>query len=381
MSNTLPGVSAKPGPRRRKVYCSMQGRTSFSNREIDNILLRILSEPAESAAEMPSGTDESVQMALLRRARVHGATVLLSAKLWKCPHLVESARQSIINAVVESTIKDEQLADSTSKIVHAFRQVGITALAYKGPALWRALGLSFPSKCSVDIDLLVLPKDRAGADLALRSLGYDCVERDLSEACYQSQELPLVDLHFSLLTVGGWGDALVTLLDRAWHNQSSVEIAGTRVPILGPTDTTLALILHAGCHHLCTDWASLHDIARCTTVWRDKVDWEYLLYAADLAGIRNALHCPLWLAAEHFGASVPEEALRRIRLPWYRKGLRKIALAGFEGRLPLDGSPGYRAWRIVWNLLSQPGFGRTVKWAVRRTWRYTETCQRVGEPH
>ncbi len=159
-----------------------------------------------------------------------------------------------------------------------------------------------------------------------------------------------IDLHWSLIR---WEDHSSGFWKRIWDDRITIQIDQTEIATLSPTHTALALIMHAGCHHMCTDWASLHDIACCINKWERIVDWQHIVDLATSMGLTDALYPPLLLASEHFGATVPKHVLSSLKLPVHQRGLNIIARAGFNGQLKSRGR--YEAAKRLWNLLSQAG--------------------------
>jgi hypothetical protein len=318
-------------------------RNGLSGAELDKLLLAIIFE-SEDACEQLSGLDEAVYTQLLHRARVHNALVLLSNRL----HMLDPNVQDFLRHVhLTSVVSDLHLANQASKVV---LDSGIDVLVMKGPVLWRALELASPSKISHDIDLLLKREDVSRADSVFKGLGYRCAKMGPNEAAYLSSEHRAIDLHWSLIR---WDDLSLDSWERLWADRVQVTIEQAEVSTLSPTHTIYALAMHAGCHHLCADWASLHDISCCIKNASSNIDWQHIIDLATSAGLKAALHPPLALASEHFGAPVPRDILRTLRLPVHQRGLDMIARRGFEGRIKSTAQ--YENAKRLWNLLSQAG--------------------------
>ena len=118
------------------------------------------------------------QAALLQRARLHNALVMVTRRLSGLDGLSESVRQQIRQTQVVAIARDLQLFNTAALVMRALREAGVEAMTYKGPVLWRALGLSGPSKVSSDVDVIVRPDDLRNADAVLEGLGYRCVDMD-----------------------------------------------------------------------------------------------------------------------------------------------------------------------------------------------------------
>ena len=176
---------------------------------------------------------------------------------------------------------------------------------------------------------------------------------------------------------GGWGHRFAGFVEQAFSDGAVVEEGTVQISTFGPADTILVLALHAGCHHLCSDWASLCDMAQCTLVWQDRIDWERLLRTANVLGVRGALYYPLLLAGEHFGAVIPQEVMRGLNLPFCHLCMRQVAVAGFYGRV--RGAAQLRIGRIAWNLLSKPTVGSFADWVKLWVWHHARPRPQFSE--
>jgi hypothetical protein len=237
----------------------------------------------------------------------------------------------------------------TARIMSEFSQARINALAMKGAALRKALNLANPSKLSCDIDLLIQPGYLNQADRILKRLGYQCDAIGPNEASYVSPKHPPIDLHWNLIR---WNEQSASFWTQMWDDRINIQMSKTEVFTLSPTYSVFALAMHAGCHHLCTDWASLHDIACCIKNSGSAVDWHCIIDLATKTGLKAALLPPIALVSSHFGARVPDFVIHSLRPSFHQHGLSIIALAGFNGRIRSQAH--YKNAKRLWNLLSQP---------------------------
>jgi hypothetical protein len=349
----------------------------LTSRALDRLLLSLLVNPT-GGDRLAGGTDEATQSQLAQRAFVHNAHVLLAWQVGYSPYLGEHMRRQLRHLRRVSVARDAQLTRATSGATSALREAGVAALAYKGPTLRQALGLPSPVRISSDIDLLVRPGDVGKAEAVFAGLGYRCAARSTYEANYRSVSRPPIDLHWSLLTVGGWGDRLTWLVGQVWGSNVTVDLGCGEVRTFSPTDTLLILAAHAGCHHLCSDWAALYEMAFATSVWSDRIDWTRLLRAAHAAGLAGALYYVLELAVAHFNAAAPAEVLSGCRPRGWRRPAAVIARAGFEGTLRADAA--FRLSRIAWNLVLAPGLHSAARWTTARIAHSLRNCRHLGSP-
>jgi hypothetical protein len=305
---------------------SIQSAAQMDEASLDRLLLDILSKPLSDTEETVSQFSRDDWKPLFERARLHGAGVLLANKLIHVVSIDETARETISSVYINAVANDARLAKQTAKVVSQFTDKHIPVLALKGPALSRALGYDSSSKMSADIDLLVQPADVEVADAELRSFGYSPSASDPNERCYTNLGLPSIDLHWSLIR---WHDGELNSMD----NCIAVEIECVQIPVLEPTVCLLYLALHAGYHHLCTDWASIHDIAQCTLRWKDSIDWQRFGMIANQSGTSSSVYSPIRLAVQHFGSSVPDDVLCALKPPIHLKTLDLISQSGFDGKL------------------------------------------------
>lgn len=338
-------------------------KSSLANRNVDKMLLGLLSLPLQPSSGVLYGTNEAFGRKLLMRASAHGAVVMAARRLREDTNLSQELRLKTSHIEGLAMHRDMCLARSAVRVIRTLEASGIRAFVHKGPALWRALGLQAPSRISSDIDVIISPDDITSANIALGNLGYRCHESKGQEATYMSNDQPSVDLHWGLLTVGGWGNRLDGFFQDAWDRRATININGTFVPTLSPTDTTVALALHWGCHHICTDWTQLHEIAQCTIRWKENIDWDCIVRLAENARIENALCCPFLFSKCYFGALIPDWVSKRLRLPIHRKGLHIIAVAAFRGYI--HSYPARRIARTFWNLLLQPGPCGLIEWGIQ----------------
>ena len=329
----------------------------------DSTLLRLLSEPT---CEGLAGTDAALQAAILTRAHRHKAAVLLASKVHSSSFLLEPIRDELTRLLKAAIVRDAELVSVTAELTHRFQDAHLDAIIYKGPVLWRSLGLSSPIRISGDLDVLVYPSSVSCAETLLSRMGYQCARRWSHEATYLCGERPKVDLHWNLISGGGLGHRLEALLDEIWSACQMLEVAGGLVRTLPHAQLMIALALHAACHHLCRDWTSLYEISCMSRVQRTH-DWAYIKETAEQLKIAHVVYHPLYIARTYFSASVPEELLDQLRTSYRHRLLGLIASAGFGGRLASRRL--VRVGRMAWNLLSISDFRNALHW-VRDTLGY-----------
>ena len=132
----------------------------------------------------------------------------------------------------------------TAELVSSFDEAGVAVVLLKGPAIARWLYDASSSRPYFDIDVLVRPSDRAGAEGELRRMGFRYVHADTHSRVWARRSLS-VDLHEQVAGVTVDARHAWTLLNR---DAERIDVAGVAVPILSPPGRALHVALHAAQH-------------------------------------------------------------------------------------------------------------------------------------
>lgn len=141
----------------------------------------------------------------------------------------------------------------TARVMSALDARGVDALLLKGPAVARRLYAEGEPRFYGDSDVLVAPASLAAAKGTLRALGYEPALGDQTAALvgrhgthwHHPGTLLEVDLHHTLTGVRGDAAELWAALS---EHATSLEVAGTAVPVLDAAGVALHVALHAAQH-------------------------------------------------------------------------------------------------------------------------------------
>jgi Uncharacterised nucleotidyltransferase len=174
----------------------------------------------------------------------------------------EDALPQAVVAAAQAALADR----ATSRVVGVLRDHGVRCVLLKGPALERWLYGDVP-RSYVDIDLLVGPADRPGAEQALRGMGYvqaigdgdiPPFDRELHAYTWTAPGHPAVDLHRTLPGAAAPAAAVWSALAR---DTERMTVDGAEVEVLAPPARATLVALHAA-HHGRREPKPLEDLAR-----------------------------------------------------------------------------------------------------------------------
>ena len=190
------------------------------------------------------------------------------------------------------------LDSAAVEALDAFDAAGIEYMLLKGPALARLLYRREEHRAYSDVDVIVAPRDLPAARRVLEGLGYmdasaqhgiedvaGVVHAEIWAQANQRIGPLMIDLHRRLAGVRAQPEAAWDVLaaTRAW-----VDLAGRRVPVLGPDALALHLATHAA-QHGPLDGKTLADLSRglvrwTPDVWRSAARLATALEATDAFG-------------------------------------------------------------------------------------------------
>ena len=270
------------------------------------------------AARMTALVDGQLDWSYLReKATQHGMMPLL---YW---HLNSVCAQAVPDGILDS-MKEEFIANSQTclhlfgelrKLLRLFDQNGITAVAFKGPALSVAVYGGIALRQAGDLDVLIEPGSFRRARDLLASLGYrlhpPLTESQLTsqfhshcEIEFWSNGLSVVDLHWGL-SPKAFHFALDPrhIIDRS----KTISIQGTSLRTFSNEDTILYLCFHGAKHY----WSRLEWITSLAEFIRsnEDIDWSIVIARANQARGRRMLTLGLTLARELCDVDVPDSVL------------------------------------------------------------------------
>src|SRR4051794_5465866 len=174
------------------------------------------------------------------------------------------------------------LEQAAGRLFAAFATAGVDVLLLKGAALARSLYGPHERRTYSDIDLLVSPAQRAGAETVLRDLGYRGsserlgldeigqrvahADTWLSPSGAPHHEL---DVHHRLPGAEAAPDAT---WDAVWSRRETIDLAGSAVPVPSRGAQALQLATHAA-HHGPAYFKGLRELRMALDRWPLEV-WQ-----------------------------------------------------------------------------------------------------------
>lgn len=203
------------------------------------------------------------------------------------------------------------LAQQLVDLVRLLDGAGVRVLPFKGPALSLAAYGDIGVRDSIDLDLVVRPRDLDRARAAMRTAGYASragmspaqermLQRSFGHFSYARDGAPAgVELHWRFAAPRyPWSMPPDDVLARA----RTVELAGTAIAVPDPTDELLLQAMHGARHQ----WERLEWLVAFRQLLRDgTVDEAALIERARANGSARALRLGLRLVRELLGAPLP----------------------------------------------------------------------------
>lgn len=257
---------------------------------------------------------------LLALANWHGVTSLVYWHLRESSAPVALALQAALAEQFQATLRRNfLLAAALVKVLEALAAAGVTAIAFKGPALALQLYRNLGLRQSSDLDILVLAEAVPAAQAVLAAQGYAPVEpltppqetlrrqADYERAWFHPDSGVTVDLHWGLAPPYLTGPiAIAELLARSQY----LTQAGLSLPVPAPEELLFVLCLNGSKD----GWLYLQrlcDVATCLRVY-PALDWARLLDWMERAASWRLVGLGLHLAATVLAAPLPERVARRL---------------------------------------------------------------------
>jgi hypothetical protein len=246
---------------------------------------------------------------LAAAADQHGVLPLFARSLSRAGISYEIAQ----SRAREIAFRNLSLAAELVRVIGALRNIGVQALAYKGPILGQQLYGDVALRQFRDLDILIAPADVLRTRDALYQLGYQETERSsstllrshiVSQCEWQMRAMhsgTAIELHWALFPRYFSFHLPVTELDQAGV---TIEIAGERVRTLDILHLALVLSVHGTKHF----WSRLGWLVDFAIVLRDYavIDAEKLLNEASRRGIKRVLLISAALANRILRLELPE---------------------------------------------------------------------------
>lgn len=242
------------------------------------------------------------------------------------------------------------------ELMTALQRSGVSAVAYKGPALAADAHDDLGARYFTDLDVLVAARDRARAEQALVALGYapsvNYTAREAQvytrwEGVSHFQRAPgalPVELHWRVQAPRyGAPQDPAAIVARA----RSCTVAGQAVPVPALEDLAVLLAVH-GVKHA---WISLLWVVDfAAAVGRVGFDWNAFDRVASAWGVRRAVHNALLVSHSLLSLEVPPRWLARAQRDANAVALAADAVRALlsDAERPNDGLESTPAYDLRW---------------------------------
>jgi hypothetical protein len=243
---------------------------------------------------------------LLTTAEAHGLLPLLRKRLDEAG----SSPERLLSACISNAGRNLALTGELVRLVSIFEQSGIECLPFKGPALADQLFGSIAMRQYCDMDLLVRPRDVAGAKQVLLSRGYkpeftlsSAREHDYirSEHAFQFRKDEfVVELHWKF---GSKDQCFPLDASDVWSRLEARTLQGRPIQALSREDLFVYLCMHGAKH----GWERLEWICSLAQLARTQppVNWIEVAALARRTGALRGLHLGLLLIRDLCAVPLP----------------------------------------------------------------------------
>jgi hypothetical protein len=261
----------------------------------------------------------------------------------------------------QTWIDNHLLFQETSALVRLLHLAGIEVLAMKGVPLALLYYPDAALRPMADVDLLVRPRDAAGAMAAMMEAGWTTAHRHPERLIEFGRAVDLrspngtvCDLHWRAFRQGRQQD------DDLWEHAIRLDLAGTPAHTLDAADQLLLVCVH-GTHW--NDMPSLRWVADATMIVRTGVDWPRVVACTQHRRLMLPMADTLSYL-RHF-AEVPADVLSAIsRMPATR--LERADYRATTGPITaLHSLSLVRFWAQRWRLHTERRIGHRLMTLLR----------------
>lgn len=262
--------------------------------------------------------DSSVLKAVARGERVHGpldaATLAAAGRegmTGLLAHLADQPPRDLQIHAGAIHARALSLAGELARIAAAFAEAEIPLLAIKGPVASQQLYGDPGLRVFADLDLLVGEADTARGEAVLGRLGYrdaepmTAAQRRTKQRFHNGtpyvhgERATNVDFHWRF---GHVQFPLDLPFADAWRRRTTVDLTGTPISALGPTDLAIFTCSHAAKHF----WPSGEMLAQIAALSRSTaVDWEEVDRVAVAAHAARQVGLSFLVANDVVGSTLP----------------------------------------------------------------------------
>ena len=312
--------------------------------------------------------------ALLELAEGHGVLGLAATRLRDCgeaavPQKIAQELRERQRAHVLFTLR---LTAEMFRLLECFAAAGLEALVIKGPVLSARCYGDPGVRPYGDLDLIARDNDILRSTELMIGLGYEPsvpvnaihAKKAPGEYAFRHQSTKLLVEFHTELTFRYHPRPIP--LERIFKRQARVKIDAREIPALSPEDELILICIHAAKHL----WERLSYIADVAAfVSKQELDWKRVTLAADEVAGERMLYVGLRLAADVFGAPLPENIAASVRTDPAVDGLVRQVLQW----LPAPGSaqPGIFT-RAIFRIRMHGGFFSGPAYLFRLSFSPTE---------
>jgi hypothetical protein len=310
---------------------------------------------------------------VLATAREHGVVPLLARNLRSAA--AAGAVPAEVAAQLESAVRANAIRSlaHTSELVRILEPLAaakIRVLPYKGPVIAAQAYQDISARQFEDLDLILLQRDIAAADEAVRRLGYNprfgWLHAPNGRAVvpgeytyFQSERRTILELH----TEATLRHFPVTAPVQEYFERAvPVDLGGKTATTFCPEDALVVYSIH-GTKDFWEKLIWVVDIAELLRTFAD-LDWDSVWQRSERLRAHRMVHLGLALAAGLLDAQLPTEVQTRVA-----SDFRALALASEIAKRLLVSNPDQRtaAQRFGYRRATVPGFSAGWRYAIRLT--------------
>lgn len=227
----------------------------------------------------------------------------------------------LMTAAANSHYKEELI-----RILAAFRRRGVEVIPLKGIALSERLYGDIASRDrSVDVDLLVMEKDKERGRRILEDMGYSFTPVDEREEykwyyAFHKQGQKMIELHWDITMMVRSPERIEGL----WRGTEIAAAAGVQYADFKPEELLLYLSAHLVNSDSFRKLKYVCDINRLIEKYQSRIDWDLLIEKAKEWNMQGSLYTALKLNHELLGFKMPTGLLRRMNIPMANRILIRL---------------------------------------------------------
>lgn len=261
---------------------------------------------------------------ILKQAAYHNLIPLIYHKLNKIDkneiipaHIFSRLRESYQTSLTWNLLLVKEL----HSVLNVLNNAGIDTIPIKGIVLAEILYSNIALRATGDIDILIKGEYMLAADKALSQIGYYKDVGEYPEKYYIEHHchMPygrvdergrrfLCEVHWAL----SFPRPNIISFPNIWKDVSTETINDMDILCLSCEDMFFSLILHLRRYNMPLSLRYICDISRIIKLYKDKINWEYIITESRNNRIVSTAYFALYFAKDMLDAPVPEHALNRL---------------------------------------------------------------------